>query len=381
MDVDTIPAFLQDQEIESAMNLEGAFSEFEDQWRRRQWHQLTSSLVEFYKDEESAPQRLTMYNNFVIKFADKINQLKLVAIALSTSTQCRDDKERLVFLQTLVTRVDKPSSQDAFVFAITELGRVKLSLEDLTGARADLGRAGEMLDSLDSVDNVVHASFYRVNADYYGVKQDFTLYYRNALLYLACVQLSDLSQEDRHRRAYTLGIAALLSDKIYNFGELLLHPLLESLKKTPEAWLGEMLFAFNRGDLNAFQKLSHHIKSEPSLANHKTFLYQKIHLAALTEAVFQRPPHDRALPFSTIAHEAKVKNNEIEPLIMKALSLGLLKGTIDEVDQLARIHWVQPKVLDMGQIKGMRSRLAEWDDSVDKLGTWMESLGRDVWAA
>ncbi|KAB8293248.1 hypothetical protein EYC80_007580 [Monilinia laxa] len=66
---------------------------------------------------------------------------------------------------------------------------------------------------------------------------------------------------------------------------------------------------------------------------------------------------------------------------MKALSLGLLRGSIDQVDEIARINWVQPKVLDMTQIDGMRTRLGEWDSSVETLGNWIESKGQDVWAA
>lgn len=58
---------------------------------------------------------------------------------------------------------------------------------------------------------------------------------------------------------------------------------------------------------------------------------------------------------------------------MKALSLGLIKGSIDQVSGIARISWVQPKVLNMQQIKGMRDRLIEWDSGVKQLGVWMEN--------
>lgn len=72
---------------------------------------------------------------------------------------------------------------------------------------------------------------------------------------------------------------------------------------------------------------------------------------------------------------------EIEILIMKALSLGLLRGSIDQVAAVARINWVQPKVLDMKQIDNMRIRLKDWDSSVNQLGHWIEGVGKDVWAA
>ena len=171
-----------------------------------------------------------------------------------------------------------------------------------------------------------------------------------------------------------------MSDTIYNFGELLLHPILDALVQD-DAWLRDLLFAFNRGDLQAYSVLSGHISSNPLLAEHQDGLGQKIYLAALTETVFRRPPHDRTMSFATIAEETKVKPDEIEHLIMKALSLGLLRGSIDQVDEIARINWVQPKVLDMKQIDSMRTRLQEWDSSVNQLGNWIESKGQDVWAA
>jgi 26S proteasome regulatory subunit N9 len=42
---------------------------------------------------------------------------------------------------------------------------------------------------------------------------------------------------------------------------------------------------------------------------------------------------------------------------------------------------VQPKVLDRTGIEGMRGRLREWDGGVERLGVWVEGVGRDVWAA
>lgn len=279
-------------------------------------------------------------------------------------------------------KVDKPSSQDAYVYAITEVASVKLRLDDADGARKDLDLAEKILGNFDSVESVVHASFYRVNADFYHARAEFASYYKNALLYLACIDVSDMTAEEQEARAYNLSIAALVSDSIYNFGELLLHPVLDALKPPhSNHWLRELLFAFNRGDLAAFDRLSNNLNQDPLLESHKTFLYQKISLAALTELVFRRPPHDRAMTFHTISQETKVKPDEIEHLMMKALSLGLLRGKIDQVAEVARINWVQPKVLERSQIEGMRVKLKEWDSNVNDLGHWIEGVGKDVWAA
>lgn len=382
MDPEKIADFLGETRDEAPAEVQHVFLTLEDLWERKLWHQLTETLLEYYADPESESQRLPMYNTFILSFADKINQLKLVRLGLSASQQLKDPREKSQFLVKLAERVNKPDHQDAWVFATTAVANIYLQLDEAAQARTCLDESEKALDLFDSVETVVHASFYRVNADYYQSKADFTSYYKNALLYLACVQESELSKEDQESRAYNLSIAALVSETIYNFGELLLHPILNILSPPhPSSWLRDLLFAFNRGDLSAFERLSNNLSKDPLLDTHRNFLYQKISLAALTELVFKRPPHDRAMSFQTISHETQVKPDEIEHLIMKALSLGLLRGKIDQVAEVARINWVQPKVLERSQIEGMRVRLKEWDNNVNDLGHWIEGVGKDVWAA
>jgi len=45
---------------------------------------------------------------------------------------------------------------------------------------------------------------------------------------------------------------------------------------------------------------------------------------------------------------------------MRALSLGLIKGKINEVQQSINVTWVQPKVLNMEQVKAMEGAMEEW---------------------
>ncbi|MCJ1471542.1 26S proteasome regulatory subunit [Lambiella insularis] len=381
MDPEIISNFLAEQRESAPDELLTNFLEIEDYWDRKLWHQLTDSLIAYYNHPASSFQRLPLFRQFITSFAEKINQLKFVSLGLSAVTQCSDDRERLAFLTDLTAKVNKPASQDAYVYSLVTTSEVKLRLQDYDGARKDLNKAESILDTFDSVETEVHASFYRTNASYYQAKHDFAAYYKNALLYLACIDLKTITSEEARSRAYDLSVAAMISDSIYNFGELLLHPILDSLTSTEHAWLRDLLFAFNRGDLAAYNVLENNLSKCALLQEHKEFLWQKISLSALTEAVFRRPPHDRAMTFATISRETHVRPQEIEILIMKALSLGLLKGSIDQVAEIARINWVQPKVLDMKQIDNMRVRLKDWDSSVNQLGHWIEGVGKDVWAA
>jgi 26S proteasome regulatory subunit N9 len=108
-------------------------------------------------------------------------------------------------------------------------------------------------------------------------------------------------------------------------------------------------------------------------------LQQKIHLAALLSLIFSRPPHSRTLPFALIAQETRLPVNEVEYLVMKALALELIRGTIDQVEQIVRITWMQGRVLGTQGIEGMKERLEGWGRGVRALEGWVFSAGQEVW--
>jgi hypothetical protein len=85
------------------------------------------------------------------------------------------DLERLAFLASLADRVNKPGSQDAYVYAVADVAGVKLRLRNFEGAQKDLEKCQKILDSFDSVETVVRAAFYKVNADYYHVSPPFPI--------------------------------------------------------------------------------------------------------------------------------------------------------------------------------------------------------------
>ena len=118
-------------------------------------------------------------------------------------------------------------------------------------------------------------------------KAEYAPYYKNSLLYLACVDpAKDLTPDQRVLRAHDLGLAAFLGDTIYNFGELvsrrsfmpyadtcrslrcftihtsiwtrpqLMHPILGALDGTPHEWIKKLLFTFNEGNIGKFEALA-----------------------------------------------------------------------------------------------------------------------------
>jgi 26S proteasome regulatory subunit N9 len=89
MDPEAIANFLAEQRDEAPAEVQPIFLTFEDLWERKLWHQLTETLLQYYSSKESEPQRLAIYKTFVLSFADKINQLSLVSLALCAATQIK----------------------------------------------------------------------------------------------------------------------------------------------------------------------------------------------------------------------------------------------------------------------------------------------------
>ncbi|KDE06781.1 26S proteasome regulatory subunit N9 [Microbotryum lychnidis-dioicae p1A1 Lamole] len=356
------------------------YQAFERFYNNKLWYQLTSTIENFLQVPSSGPYQIELWESFVSTFAQRINQLKLITIGISTARQFSDGTQGLDFLTRLAGKVDTPETREAYVLATMEAAYFKLLLGDNEGTKSAIDTCAKVLDAMDSVDLVVHASYYRVAGDYYKAKAEYADYYKNSLLYLACVTVDkDLTLPERVQRAHDLAISALLG-KIYNFGELLMHPILDSLNGTEYAPIKNLLFAFNAGDIGQFESLSHAIAQEPILQENYSTLRQKICLMALIEAVFRRPTSERVLPFSVIAADTRLPIDEVEHLVMKALSLKLIRGTLDQVSSTTSISWVQPRVLDKVQIAGLRDRLAGWTDQVTSVGEFTQSQAPELFA-
>ncbi|KLO16511.1 hypothetical protein SCHPADRAFT_848095 [Schizopora paradoxa] len=352
----------------SPQELHPYFQGFQQLYDRRLWHQITLKILEFFRNPLSKPYRVNVFENFVRDFEHRLNQLRLVEMGVVASKEIDNPATHLSFLTSLLARINTEKAPEAHVLLLSTLAHAKLLYGDLEGTKSDMDTAWKILDNLDGVEPGVNAAYYSVAADYYKAKAEYAPYYKNSLLYLACIDTEkDLAPEERLLRAHDLGISALLGDTIYNFGELLMHPILDSLDGSQHEWLKRLLLTFNEGNIGKFEALAPVFPSEPILQENYPFLRQKICLMALIEAVFKRNADNRVLSFQTIAEETRLPLDEVEHLIMKALSLKLIKGSIDQVDETARISWVQPRVLSREQIGQLSNRLSEWCGKLNKV--------------
>ncbi|KAJ7271782.1 hypothetical protein C8J57DRAFT_1507693 [Mycena rebaudengoi] len=135
------------------------------------------------------------------------------------------------FLTSLLTRVTSaPSnskSEEANVLLLTTVARANLLYGDVEGTKTDMDKAWAVLDRLEGVDNGVNAAYYQVAGDYYKLA-----------------------------RAHDLAISTFMGETIYNFGELLMHPILDAPDSTSHEWIKKLLFTFTEGNIGKFEALA-----------------------------------------------------------------------------------------------------------------------------
>ncbi|KAK5619353.1 26S proteasome non-ATPase regulatory subunit 13 [Crenichthys baileyi] len=367
----------QQQSSSSTPEMVAEWHALEDSYNKRLWHQLTLRLTDFVKDPffKTGDGLIQLYDNFISDFEHRINPLSLVEIILYVARQMPDPKDAISFLEKTKEKVK--SSDEAISLCKTSIGSLKLEISDLPATKKIIEEVEEMLNNLPGVTSV-HGRFYDLSSKYYRIIGNHAAYYKDALRYLGCVDIKDLPETEKQERAFTLGLAGLLGEGVYNFGELLMHPVLESLRNTDKQWLIDTLYAFNAGNVEKFQGFKSSWGQQPDLAAHEPKLMQKIQLLCVMEMTFTRPANHRQLTFTEIAQSAKIPVNEVELLVMKALSVGLIKGNIDEVDQKVQMTWVQPRVLDLQQIKGMKDRLDLWCGDVKNMTVLVEQQAHDI---
>lgn len=134
------------------------------------------------------------------------------------------------------------------------------------------------------------------------------------------------------------------------------------------SWLVELMYAFNRGNLDAMEEI---IKGAPE-SPEKTRIMDNIlrvgykaRVLALMELVFrQEDAHKKTIPLAEVAAITKLPVEEAEILIIRALAQGLVKGTIDQVDQTLTVTWIQPRVLERSQVEVLAGKIGAWKTKI-----------------
>jgi len=371
-----INKFLTDIKASSSPDVSTKWAKVEELYNKKLWHQLTKLLQDLVKEPSLQDKLITVYQEFIVDFEARLDPLSLVQIAQTVMERFTDPEEAVAFIEKIQEKTKM--NNEAFVLCRVLVGKVKLhKYNQLKETKNIIEEAEKVLDEVDGV-SPVHSQFYLLCSDLYRIEGKHREFYATSLKYLGCTDLEDLSKEEQAKHAFFLALAAILGDKVYNFGELLAHKVLDSLKGTENAWLTDLLFVFNSGDVTKFRGMKAQWSSQPDLAKNEAKLFEKVCLLCLMEMTFRREATARQIAFTEIAQETTLPVEQIELLIMKALSQGLVKGRIDEVEQCVMLTWVQPRVLDRQQLVTMTQKIGSWCQSVQDMELMIENKAGEI---
>nr|CCA16189.1 26S proteasome nonATPase regulatory subunit 13 putat [Albugo laibachii Nc14] len=338
------------------------------------YHELTEELLQFVRDPECRktdpePNLPRLYQEFIRLFQQRINTIKLVIICTEISSQYQEPSQSQSFLESVLGELDEKASE-AKLLCQMAINRLKFHRGPTFHEEVKnfLETNQPVVEGLVGAEPVVHASYYRIACDYYGVVGPAEKFYKNALMFLAYTDEEVMPEKEKFEIAQNLSIAAISGTGVFHFGEVLATPILKALDGTPKQWLSDLLRVFNRGDIDKYNEIiSQHSEeyfAQPAFVSKSDYIKEKLALLALMRLIFERASNDRNVSFTEIATVTRLGLEQVEWLIMRSLSCGLIKGSIDQVDALFRITWVQPRVLDTSQLSALSCRMEEWEKKV-----------------
>ncbi|KAK0394228.1 hypothetical protein QR680_000636 [Steinernema hermaphroditum] len=353
--------------------------EIEEHYRKKLWHQLTQLIFDCLRTGVLGHVNMKeLYDNFIQDFERHIAPLYLsmISVLVAHDIYNTDPQAAFDFLEARERPCEK--SKEAIVRLHT--GVIQLKLKRMTNVKEVQNLLEKTQEELDAIAGVtpVHAPFFKVSALFRKETKDYAGYYREALRYLGCGTVDDLEDDEKLEQAVLLGFAALLGNDVYNFGELLTHPIFEVLQQSDYRWLYDVVLAFNSGDVQKFNNLEPSWGQWPDLKGNEEFIRDKIRLLCVMELALTRPSKGRVLPFDVIAEKTQVPLKEVEFVVMRAMSKNLITGTINEPAKVVNISQVQPRVLDSNQIRAMAERISKWKGQVDVMGAVFKENAQEI---
>lgn len=406
--------YLEQMAAQSPDLAEAFFTPMTAACRAKLWHQLTMKVMEFSTSPQIKttvpPQTfLELFDKVVLPFNRYLNGLAVSQIAsfVANALLPSDPTAARTVLEEQVRRAKKDMPHDdsdeptrsagvlndipaneptpALLFAEAKLLTLQLALVGTSTATANVDAAeikstlkGQKFwlkameeTSLAALDSV-HAAHYEAAIAYYKLIGPPQAFYEQGMAFLQYAppgsDASTYASTNYHRLAIDLVLAALTGEGVYNLGQVEQNPVLQVLQETPEAWLLEMLAACASGDVTRFaqvtQTYSKEISAQPALLNRSNAVEEKMKLLALVWLVFSKPPHERTLSFEEISTALQVPIDQVEWVLMRAMSVELLKGQVDQVDQTVHITWLLPRVLNQAQMKDLAARIGSWTETV-----------------
>lgn len=362
-------------------SLNTLISEIQGELNLRLWHQLCQHLIELSENQElqSGTFLIEMYKSVVVSIEPAFNPMKIMLILKNVIKNFYGRLEEAIkFLEEVNQRL-KLQGEECFFMQCLK-AECYLGLNRLYDCNDILKEVKVSLEKLFDVDHIVYAYFYKLSALYFEKKENYDEFYNYALQFFAYCPEDTITKDEKINLCYKMALASLIGEKMFNFSELIEKEYFKILINSQYEWVYNLIKSLSTGKVDQFVNMLNnyktHFDSVQELTNKKDFLDLKVRITALLDLVFQKNRNERVLSFKEISVGCFCDLKQVEVISMKALSLGLIKGHVDEVEEVLVVTWIQPKFLEREKISILSDRLDVWIKKTNSLLTEFEDSSK-----
>mmetsp|Transcript_11883 Transcript_11883/g.12807 ORF Transcript_11883/g.12807 Transcript_11883/m.12807 type:complete len:359 (-) Transcript_11883:935-2011(-) len=333
-------------------------------YENKLWHQLSVELVNLLKDSsfEIGDNFLSLYTDFIVQFEEKLNGIQLAVLISLIGGKLNNGSAELNLYQ-LVLNTQRKQDEETRLSVELCVAYVLLTLSRVEEAVAILDKAKQILQNGSISSSHVYSRYYKALSELYQIEEKHTEFYSAALLYLSYSTIDDFSIMEKRNLAKRVALSSVLSETVFDFAVFLQSPLLSYLNED-QLWLSNLVHIMNEGNVRGLKILV----ADKSLENFPLAISKwpqiqakVVHLAVLN-LILSLNPHDRNISFITLSEACQISLEEVESVVMKLMSKGLMRGRIDEVSQVVNVDWIQPRELDKVSVSSVHNQLLQWSE-------------------
>jgi len=328
------------------------------------WHQLSEKLEFLFRNNAhfQGVIALSFYDKVLAGVENRFNPVKMAVLTSLIGRTQTNPEDAMRLYERALTNKEKMDA-DAVLCLEMDIVLLNIRFKELEKAKAKLEEYQSIINNKKSSEAIVFSKYYRALAEFKKVVGPAHEFYAAGIQFLSFTPVEELAVDDRQQLARDMAIAALTSEEIYHFGEVLATPILNTLRGTPDEWIFQLVQTVNAGDVSQFRILVKAPVYQQTFGQYEIIQLKTTILAAVN-LIFERPAHSRIINFADLAAVAVVPLDQVEWLLMKVMALGLIKGSIDEVNATVTVSWVQPRVLTIPQLSALNEQLGIWSEKV-----------------
>lgn len=352
-------------------SLKSLFDEIDAHLNQRLWYQLSENIIKLSNEPElqQGNDLVEFYNGVIFFIEPTLNPMVYLQYVQNMLHNYKDKmNEALQFVENIEMNhkdfkgEEKISLKIIKGFCFLELNKMYELEEIIKTTEVDFGGKYE-------IESFLYARFYLLCTLFYEKKNDYDNFYKNAFQYLAYE--TNISNEEKLNLCYKMCSAILIGEKLYNFEELIEKDFFKIMKNSKYEWISNLILSFNSANVDQFLSIleenKKNIEENHILKDKIDFLPIKIRIGALLELIFQKNKGERIITFDEICKFCMTEVDKIEYICMKALSNGLMKGNIDQVEKKLYVNWIQPKYLGKEKLGVLKDRINVWVEKAQKV--------------